>query len=79
MVYSARVTVKILNTHHCCRLPLVQVGLEISVQVIVKMDYSPQNEDVIFKYKSLLTQIDREAGKYKPAAEAKPEHETEHD
>ena len=54
MVYSARVTEKILNTHHCCRLPLVQVGLEIPVQVIVKMDYSPQNEDVIFKYESLV-------------------------
>ena len=40
------------------------------------MDYSPQNEDVIFKYKSLLTD---EAEEYKPAAEAKPEHETEHD
>ena len=29
-------------------------GLEIPVQVIVKMDYSPQNEDAIFKYESLL-------------------------
>ena len=58
----------------------MQVGLEISVQVIVKMDYSPQNEDVIFKYESLVD-ADKtdEAEEYKPAAEAKPEHETEHD
>ena len=32
----------------------MQVGLEISVQVIVKMDYSPQNKDVIFKYESFV-------------------------
>ena len=29
-------------------------GLEIQVQVIVKMDYSPQNKDAIFKYESLV-------------------------
>ena len=59
MLYGARVMVKVLNTHHC-RSPLVQGGLEIPVQVIVKIDYSPQNKDAIFKYESLVEQYYKE-------------------
>jgi len=49
---AAIVVVKILNTHH--RTPLVQGGLEIPIQVIVKVEYSPQNKDALFKYESLV-------------------------
>jgi len=48
MLHSAIVVVKILNTHHR-RSPLVQGGLKIPIQVIVKMEYSPQNKDTLFK------------------------------
>ena len=34
MLHSARVAVKVLDTHH----PLVQGGLEFPIQVLVKMD-----------------------------------------
>ena len=47
MLHGAIVVVKILDTHHR-RLPLVQGGLEIPIQVIVKMEYSPQNKDALF-------------------------------
>ena len=59
MLHSAIVVVKILDTHHC-RLPLVQGGLEIPIQVIVKMDNSPQNKDALFKYESLVEQYYKE-------------------
>ena len=44
MLHSATVAVKVLDTHHH-RSSLVQGGLKISIQVLVKMDYSPQNKD----------------------------------
>ena len=34
----------------------MQGGLEIPVQVIVKMEYSPQNKDALLKYESLIEQ-----------------------
>ena len=52
ILHGAIVVVKILNTHHC-RSPLVQGGLELPIQVIVKMEYRPQNKDALFKYDSL--------------------------
>lgn len=35
-------------------------GLEIPIQVIVKIEYSPQNKDALFKYKSLIEQYYKE-------------------
>ena len=55
MLHRAIVVVKVVDTHHR-RLPLVQGGLEIPIQVTGKMDYSPQNRDTLFKYKSLVEQ-----------------------
>ena len=40
-LHCAIVVVKIFNTYHH-RSPLVQGGLELPIQVIVKMEYSPQ-------------------------------------
>ena len=34
----------------------MQGGLELPIQVIVKMEYSPQNKDALFKYDSLVEQ-----------------------
>ena len=59
MLHGAIVVVKILDTHHR-RSPLVQGGLEIPIQVIVKMEYSPQNKDALFKYESLVEQYYKE-------------------
>jgi len=61
MLHGAIVVVKILNTHHR-RSPLVQEGLELPTQVIVKMEYSPQNKDTLFKYYSLVEQYYKEPG-----------------
>ena len=47
--------VKVLDVHHHSS-PLVQVGLEIPIQVIAKMNYCPQNKDTLFKYESLVEQ-----------------------
>ena len=55
MLHGAIVVVKILNTYHH-RLPLVQGGLKLPIQVIVKMEYSPQNKDALFKYDSFVEQ-----------------------
>ena len=59
MLHGAIVVVKVLDTHHR-RSPLVQGGLEIPIQVIVKMDYSPQNKDALFKYEPLVEQYYKE-------------------
>ena len=53
MLHGAIVVVKVLDTHHP-RSPLVQGGLEIPIQVIVKIDFSSQNKDALFKYESLI-------------------------
>ena len=36
------------------KIVLVQEGLEIPIQLIVKMEYSLLNKDPVFKYKSLI-------------------------
>ena len=59
MLHGATVAVKVLDTHHR-RSPLVQGGLEIPIQVLVKMDYSPQNKDAILKYEAFVEQYYRE-------------------
>ena len=59
MLHGAIVVIKVTDTHHR-RSPLVQGGLEIPVQVTVKMDYSPQNKDALFKYESLVEQYYKE-------------------
>ena len=59
MQHGATVIVKVLDVHHR-RWPLVQGDLEIPIQVIVKMDYSPQNKDALLKYKSLVEQYYKE-------------------
>ena len=61
ILHGAIVVVKILNTHHR-RSPLVQGGLELPIQVIVKMEYHPQNKDALFKYDSLVEQCYKEPG-----------------
>lgn len=48
ILYGAIVVVKILNTHHR-RSPLVQGGLEIPIQVIVKTEYSQWNKDALLQ------------------------------
>ena len=53
--HGALVIVKVLDTQHR-RSPLVQGGLEIPIEVTVKMDYSPQNKDAFFTYDSLIKQ-----------------------
>ena len=34
----------------------MQGGLEIPIQLIVKMEYSPQNKDAMFQYETLVEQ-----------------------
>ena len=43
-LHGAIIVMKVLDTHHC-RLLLVHGGLEIPIQVIEKMEYSPRNKD----------------------------------
>ena len=59
MLRGAMVVVKILDTHHH-RSPLVPGGLEIPIQMTVKMEYSSQNKDALFKYESLVEQYYKE-------------------
>ena len=59
MQHGAIVVVKVLDTHHR-RSPLVQGGLEISIELIVRMEYSPQNKDAMLKYESLVKQYYKE-------------------
>ena len=69
MLYGAVLTVKVLDTHPC-RLLLVQGGLEISIQVTVKMECNSQNKDALTKYKALVNQY------YKEPVDGKFEHVT---
>ena len=55
MQHSALVTLKVLDTHYR-RSPLARGGLEIPVLVMVKMNYSLQNKDALFEYKTLVEQ-----------------------
>ena len=61
MLYGAVVTVKVMDTHHRRSL-LVQGGLEISIQFVVKMEYNSQNKDAIsrYMYKALVSQYYKE-------------------
>ena len=59
MLYGAVVTVKVLDTHHR-RSPLVQGGLEIPIQVIVKMECNSQNKDALSRYEALVNQYYKE-------------------
>ena len=59
MLYGAVVTVKVLDTHHH-RLPLVQGGLEIPIQVIVKTECNSQNKDALSRYEALVNQYYKE-------------------
>ncbi len=42
------------------RSPLVQGGLEIPVQVTVKLDYNPQNQAAIVEYDALVQRLYKE-------------------
>ena len=46
--------VKVKDTQHH-RSPLIQGGLEIPIEVIVKMEYSLQNKDAMVKYDSIIS------------------------
>ena len=59
MQHGAIVVVKVIDTHHR-RSPLVQGGLEIPIELIVKMEYSPQNKVALCKYESLVEQYYKE-------------------
>ena len=68
--HGAIVVVKVLDTHHR-RSPLVQGGLETPIELIMKMEYSPQNKDAMFKYESLVEQH------YKELVDGKFEDDTD--
>ena len=53
MFYGAIVTVKVVDTHHR-RSPLVQVGLEIPVIVMVQMEHNTQNKEALSRYNDLV-------------------------
>lgn len=53
MLHGATLAVEVADTHHC-RSPLVQGGFEIPIRVLLKMDYRPENNDAIYKYKALI-------------------------
>lgn len=53
--YGARVTAKVVDTHHR-RSPLIQGGLEIPVEVAVEMDLTDKNRLCLEKYESLVNQ-----------------------
>ena len=58
MLYGAVVTVNVLDTHPH-RSPLVQGGLEIPIQVIVKMECKTQDKDALTRYEALVNQYYR--------------------
>ena len=64
-MHGAVVTVKVIDIHHR-RSPIVQGGLEIPIQVTVKMEYSEKNKDALTKYESLVAWYYKEPvdGKY---------------
>lgn len=53
ILHGARVSAKVVDVNHR-RSPLVQGGLEIPVEVVVKMDFSDQNKLSIQKYEALV-------------------------
>lgn len=54
MFYGAIATAKVIETHHR-RSPLVQGGLEIAVEVTVKMKSTPEDMKALAKYEELVT------------------------
>ena len=65
LLHGAVVTVKVVDIHHS-RSPLVQGGLEIPIQVTVRMKYSSKNKAALMEYNTLVTQYYKEPvdGKY---------------
>lgn len=59
ILYGAVIKDKILHTHYC-RSPLVQGGLEISIEVEAKIEYSQKNKTIITKYEALVNQYYKE-------------------
>ena len=59
MLYGAVVTVNVLDAHPH-RSPLVQGGLEITIQVMVKMECNSQNKDALTRYEALVNQYYKE-------------------
>ena len=59
MMYGAIVSVKVMDAHQR-RYPLVQGGLEISVQVKVVMEFSALNKKALSRYDKLIRQSYKE-------------------
>lgn len=59
MFYGALVTAKVTETHHR-RSPLLQGGLEIPIEVTVKMKTSPEDMKAMAKYEELVTKYYKE-------------------
>ena len=59
MLYGAVVIVNFLDTYPC-RSPFVQGGLEIPIQVIVRMECNSQNKDAQTRYEALVNQYYKE-------------------
>ena len=59
LFYGAVVTARVLDTHHR-RSPLIQGGLEVPIEVHVKMEQNSRNKDAISKYEALVNQLYKE-------------------
>ena len=59
MQYGATVTVRICDINYR-RSPLIQGGLEISVEVMVCMPFNPKNKATLDIFKSLLAELYKE-------------------
>ena len=66
-------TVKVLDAHPR-KSPLVQGGLEIPIQVIVKMECNSQNKDTLTRYEALVNQCYKKSvdGNFEDATETTP-------
>ena len=53
IVHGGVVTVKVLDMNHC-RLPLIQGGLEIPVEVSIVMEHDEENKLALGIYESLV-------------------------
>ena len=56
MLYSAVVRIRVTDINHR-RSPFVQRGLEIPVEVLVKMPVDVRNEEAMKRYKALVSHI----------------------
>ena len=68
MFHGGLVTAKVMDTRHR-RSPLIQGGLEIPIQVMVTMLYSPANKEVMIMYEDLVNKRYKEPqdGKFEDA------------